>query len=91
MNNKELNTLKLQQRKLYLLLEDLNNLSVHYYSYRFGQQDGKNKHYLYVSIDRTQRILFRYYDTINEVIQLVQNLIKYRTLEYETYNEELAK
>lgn len=86
MTNKEINTIKLQQKKLEMLLEDLNNLSIHRYSYKFGQQEGQNKHYLYVTINR-HRILFRYYDNIIDVIQLVQNLIKYRTMEYETGEE----
>lgn len=76
-------TIKLQQRKLNLLLEDLNNLSVQRYTYRYGQQDGVTNHYIYCNI-KNQRIMFRYFKDITDAIQLVQNLIKYRTLEYET-------
>lgn len=77
------NSLKLQQRKLQLLIEQLNSLSRKQYYYQFKQ----DSHYLCFKIGY-KPYTFRYFKSITDLIQLLENLVKYRMVEYEEPQED---
>ena len=76
------NTYKLQRKKLDLLLEQLNSLSLKEYYYQYKQ----NSHYLCFKVG-LKPYTFRYFNHITDLIVLVENLVKYRMVEYEEPEE----
>ena len=76
------NVYQLQQKKLNLLLEQLNSLSRKEYYYQYKQ----NSHYLCFKVG-LKPYTFRYFQHITDLINLVDNLIKYRIVEYEEPEE----
>lgn len=74
---------KLKQAKLNNLLTDLNNLSRKHFYYQYKEE----RHYLMFKIG-LKPYTFRYFNNIDQVIFLVENLVKYRMVEYEEESYE---
>ena len=72
------NSYKLQQKKLDIQLEQLNQLSRKEYYYKFKE----GQHHLMFKVG-TKPYTFRYFSNLTDLIMLVTNLIKYRMVEYE--------
>lgn len=72
------NDTKSKSDKLESLIVELNQLSCKRYSYVFT-----DKHYLYYHI-ANQRFMFRYAERIDDLIKVVEILIRYRMIEYES-------
>lgn len=76
--------LKAKTAQLERLLVDLNSLSCKHYEYVYKYGD---KHYIYYRIGYS-RFMFRYADRIEDLIKIVEILIRYRTIEYEEEYED---
>lgn len=75
---------KIKSNKVSLLLTDLNNLSVKKYEYVYRSGE---KHFLYYRTAYNTRKLFRYTYTLDDMIFILELLIKYRITEYEADDE----
>lgn len=64
--------------RLETLIAELNQLSCKRYSYVYT-----DKHYLYYHI-ANQRFMFRFAERIDDLIKIVEILIRYRMIEYES-------
>ena len=64
--------------KIDTLIAQLNTLSMKRYSYVYS-----DKHYIYYHLGN-QRYMFRYASNVDELIKIVEILIRYRIIEYES-------